>query len=417
MKYFKRIFAFALAMIMVLSVSVFAEEPIATAEATEITESTEIPEAIGKKYEEISIPVSNTYEEFVDITSQTESAVITVLDSSSYFKFKAAATGFIYLGMKSDAANSKTVTVKRTNSKGKKPSTIKKNFAPGNQFYAMVPVTKNSTYRIVLSGAAKGDKFSLTAANVVGGTSRTLTSYDNGNCAIAAGKKTSKKNYVTYWKVSDLPKGALTVYISDVYNDKPVYANVTLCNSKKKAVSKTTKITGIKGENGNTYLSQATYGVNSGTYYIRVSTKAPIYGIKMKTDSSYSEATASKRSKAIELAEGTHSKAVLAASRSKSSNYYKIVLDQDKHVKFDVDGYIAPGTKLNLVIYNSKGKKTKTLSITGEVNKIKTIDYGTKEKLKAGTYYLAVAKNSKETSAAYTVYYQTGEESLITTTK
>ncbi|MCQ2492167.1 MAG: hypothetical protein MJ087_03895 [Lachnospiraceae bacterium] len=397
MKYFKRIVAFALAMIMAFSVSVFAEEPA----SSELLKS-----------KSISIPVVYSYEDFGNITDEIDQESITVKGSNSYFKFKAKKTGFIYLGMKSDAANKKTVKVKKTNSKGKSASTIKKSFKPGHQFFAIVPVTKDKTYRIAMNGAAAGETFYITAVNVVGGGKRYLKEYENGNCSVAAGKKTKKSNYVTYWKVADMPKGALTVFISDVYSSKLASTYITLCNSKKKAISAKTKVTGVK-KDGNVYLSQATFGVDQGTYYVKVTTKAPMYGIKMKIDDSYNRRSESKKSKAVTLNEGEARKTVLAASTSKTSHYYKVVLDQKKHVKFDVDGYIAPGTKINLVIYDSKGKATKTLSIKGEVNKIKTIDYGTKDALSAGTYYLAIKKDSKNTSAAYSIYYQTSDESMI----
>ncbi len=408
MKYLKRIFVFALVMMMLLSVSVFADEQTAP-------EDTKTEEAASEyvKSMDVDVPVTLNYEEFAHATDKAKEVKMKVADNNAYYHFKAEKTGYVYLCFRSSSKNSKTVNVYFCNYKGKKISTIKSKLKKGKSFYAIVPVENNKNYRIKITGTKKGEAYYMNGALVKGETSRTLMAYENGNLAIATGKKSSKKTYTTYWKTTDVPKGALSIYMADLYSSKLTSAKITLLNSKKKAVSSTVTITGKKDKDGSILLSSATFGVEGGTYYVKVSTKAPIYGIKRKCITSYNDEAAFKRSEAITLEEGKTRSAVLAATGKKTTQYYKVVLNKKKHLKFDIDGYIAPGTKMKITIYDSKGKSIDSLKVKGEVNKIKTVDYGTSKSLKEGTYYIGVGKDSKLTSAAYTITHATSDNSLI----
>lgn len=175
-----------------------------------------------------------------------------------------------------------------------------------------------------------------------------------------------------YIKYKATNNGYIT--ISDTSSALGMYA--TLCNSSKKEISFSNMVFGqIK--------AKAIFGVKKGTtYYVKFENEGGSAKVKLSAKA-VKEKSGSSRKKAVSLKAGKTVGGVLEAG-SKTNDWYKIKLTKKKKIKVTVDDKNMNGaTEVN--VYDSKGKKV----------------YANIDKLKKGTYYIKVSRNSSKASGSY----------------
>lgn len=211
----------------------------------------------------------------------------------------------------------------------------------------------------------------------VSGGDRTLSNKKQ----IMIGQKDAQTNY---FKFKAVRNGYLKVQTSDSYNNK-----VTLCNSKKKALSNTY------------YASYATYGVKKGrTYYIKIAARSSQGGYDLKvTNTAISEKSGKNKSRAVLVKKKKTKKGTIVAGENRA-DWYKFRLTGKKQVRLTVRG--ATNNKMKIAIY--KGNKRVGSGTFSKYNK--GINFKSYGKLTKGTYYIKVYRGTKNSSGWYSLNWR-----------
>ncbi|MDO4942890.1 MAG: hypothetical protein Q4E73_08675 [Lachnospiraceae bacterium] len=325
--------------------------------------------------------------------------------TGAYLNVEASKTGNMVIQILSYTSNTdSSVGIVQRTSTGDVMNTISNGLRPGYVVTAYVPVVKNTEYQIYLSPANEGDIYGFRAAVVPGGKSGTLSTSSNvEKFAIGSGTDIDHKAYTTYWKMTAKKNGRLTVAAQDVYSGSK-NVKITLCNSKKKAISATATLSS-SGEN----IANAYYGVSGSSkgtvYYVKVQTSAPIYAVGYKF-TGYTTKPGTKKSNATSISKGKSKSATLAASTSTGSQWYKVKLTKNKSFRINFKGNVAPGSSVKMQLLKTDGKTgLKTLTIKGKVNTTNE-GYIKGTVSKTGTYYVKIIKGSAKSSAAYKISYK-----------
>lgn len=332
--------------------------------------------------------------------------------TETVLNFKPTKTGNLYIEVISSKTNSGRVYMNQRSSKGKVLNGVcADGIMPGDRVANYIPVQAKTTYQLHFTPVNMNDIFYIRSVVVSGGKSMTLpTSYATGDYTIAAGTNASHNYYTTYWKFKAKSNGRLLVNAEDIYaENNGVY--VTLCNSKKKAISETSILKDYE-HNGKTYIDSANYGISGTkkgtTYYLKVQTKAPIYILKY-TITKYTTKPGTKKSKATKITRGKSKNVTLAASTSTGSQWYKISMPANQKCRISFNGYIAPDTSVKMQILKSNGKtNVQSLKMTGVLHH-KNTGYIDLTFSKKGTYYVKISKSSKKSSAAYNISFNNEE--------
>lgn len=316
------------------------------------------------------------------------------------FTFKAPVSGKLIIYMLYDGDNASYSSVQLLKADGSVANTLTNKLAEDGQSSAIVNVTSGCTYTIRFTqegNSSSGDAYAFCMGVIYGTSSRSfLSSYTSSNCSIGAGTNASGR-ITTYWKKKVTSKGRMAITAADIFNDSSEAKNVsvTLLNSNKTAVSKT-----ISLNNKTAY-----FGVYGGrTYYVKVQTYAPVYGIKCTMNTSYKSTVGTSKSKATKISKGYSKSAVLGATTSTSSQWYKIYVPKRKGIKVTIEGYFAPGASVKAELRTSGGKVLTSKTVTGKSNYKHTITF-TGSNVAKGTYYIKISKGSNKSSAAYKIKY------------
>lgn len=204
-----------------------------------------------------------------------------------------------------------------------------------------------------------------------------------------------------YFKVKPNRIGCMKVTLNDFDSNYEVMSDITLTNSKKKALS--TSVLYIESDSA----FDAYFGVKKGvTYYIKVSDGISItdnsYGIKYSV-SKATDRSLAKKSKAKKLkrkAATTYS--LFTASTTKSTDWYKFSVTSSRKtiIQFDLNKICSGNLKIT-IYRGSKKVGTKTYSNT---KKDLIINTSSGLKAKPGTYYIKVEK-SKKASGTYGIKF------------
>lgn len=175
-------------------------------------------------------------------------------------------------------------------------------------------------------------------------------------------------------------------------NDSFIY--VTLSNSSKKALSSQVYLS-----SSNKYT--AYFAVQKGTYYL---TTKSSYDYKLRyTFTSVKEATNSSKSKAVSIGKGkTITGLVLAEDSIKKEDWYKVKLTKKQILSLGVYANSTGTVSFEVIPASSKvilmGSSFRLYLNEGG-------EYGTKDALSAGTYYIKVTKSDKTVSGYYTIKF------------
>lgn len=331
----------------------------------------------------------------------------------AFVRFESPKTGNMVIQVVSVSGNANTVQVAQRESDGTYMNGISNGLRPGYVVTSCIPVEANTEYMLYFSSISAGDIYKVRAAVVPGGKSGTLsTSSNTGKFAIGAGTNINHNKYTTYWKMKAKKNGRLNVYVQDIFTDSQK-AKITLCNSKKKAISSAITI-----GNYEDVMGRASFGIagdsDGRVYYVKVQTAAPIYAIGYKFNS-FTTKAGTKKSKATTLSKGKTKSVTLAASTSTGDQWYKFKVSKNKSFRINFSGNVAPDSSVKIYLLksdgktkvklNQNGKKVSALTLKGKVNGSNTA-YISGKVSKASTFYIKVSKASKASSAAYKISYK-----------
>ena len=311
--------------------------------------------------------------------------------------FTSVVTGTLYLLVASSENNVGTCRMTIIDNTLSETSNLKDLYPDYGSTWSLA-MEKNHSYTLKftdISNSTPDDVYAFVGCMIPYQTNRDLlSSYSDGNYSIACGKNVTTVK-PTYWKKKISSKGRLTIWAKDCFFSNPQNVKVTLLNSSKKAVSPTITLNDQK----------AYFGVlGDRTYYVKVESPTPFYGIYCKT-SSYSYSPGTKKSSAKTISKGSTKKSTLGASTSTSSHWYKFTLKKKSKLTINYTGYSAYGSSINITIYSKSGKKQISAKVSGKRNvaATKTISASNVPK---GTYYIKVSKNSTKSSSAYSLTYK-----------
>ena len=216
------------------------------------------------------------------------------------------------------------------------------------------------------------------AAAYVNGTDRTI--YNKKQ--IAVGQKDAQTNY---FKFKAVRNGYLKVQSSEGYD------KVTLCNSKKKALS-----------NAVSTNYSPTFGVKKGkTYYVKVAAgynSDGAYALKV-TNSTISEKSGKKKSRAVLLKKKRTKKGTIVAGE-KRTDWYKFRVTKRKTVRITMKG--ATNDELKVAVYKG-GRNIGRGTLYESRGGVKLKSLG---KLSKGTYYIKVYRGNKKSSGWYSLSWR-----------
>lgn len=200
-----------------------------------------------------------------------------------------------------------------------------------------------------------------------------------------------------YYKVSVSNPGTITF---NVEGESSSY--VTLCNSKKKALTDEVSSSYTDGE----YV----YAVGKGTYYIKVKSYAEMITAK-STVKSVKDMGGASKAKATKLTIGAKNKSglVLATDKSKKADWFKFYNSKNQKVTVNITGIVQSG-EVRIEMYYSNGKKfSSSYAILNEYRKDASFSPyvarlgATSGKLPKGTYYIKIIKDDKVTTGTYSI--------------
>lgn len=172
---------------------------------------------------------------------------------------------------------------------------------------------------------------------------------------------------------------------------------ITLCNSKKKAISE-------EGYSSTILSEKIVYAVPKGSYYVKLTSSGKLLRTKI-TYASASDASGSTKAKATTLKLNAAAKKGIVTTADKTSkvDWYKFTLTKSSTVNLLFKGDVSSG-RINLELYGGgvRGSINASLSKVGADSSTKCQTY-TSSKLPKGTYYIKVTKNDAKTSGTYSV--------------
>ena len=235
----------------------------------------------------------------------------------------------------------------------------------------------------------RGDDVSVggsVAAAYVNGTDRII--YNKKQ--IAVGQKDAQTNY---FKFKAVRNGYLRVQSSEI-GDK-----VTLCNSKKRALSNAANTT-----------YKPTFGVKKNKiYYVKVAAGDNYdggYTLKV-TNSTIKEKSGKKKSRAVLLKKKRTKKGTIVAGE-KRTDWYKFRVTKKKRVKVTIKG--ATNNKIKVAIYRGN-KRVRILGGNPTIT-VNRNNYGSNKMTVTGyswpkgTYYIKVYRGNKKSSGWYSLSWR-----------
>jgi hypothetical protein len=355
----------------------------------------------------VNFPVKEV-KRYQQMFGDDQMAQVTATGNKAYFEFQAPVTGHLLIRIFHDSDNLVPVTFYPVNNPSK-ITTVSNNLSSSSDgMYACLSIKKNERYQLCLSNMVSGDRAMIIGAAISGSTAYNLAKLGDNDFYLASGVNEKQSAYTTYWKVTIKSNGLLMISTGDISSilaktsEQPV--KVTLCDKNKKQISPQATLSSESDFNG-----VASFGVTgnakTGTvYYVKVQTKAPVYGIRYDT-TTYATNPGTSKKKATTISVGKSKKATLAASTKKATQWYKFKVSKNKWLKVNFTGMIAVNSKVKMSVLDSKGKKVK-FTYNGKKTTSLTLSHNLNTgyisgSFKKGTYYVTIEKVSTQTSAAY----------------
>ncbi|WP_455716703.1 pre-peptidase C-terminal domain-containing protein [Anaerosporobacter sp.] len=196
-----------------------------------------------------------------------------------------------------------------------------------------------------------------------------------------------------YYKYKASKTGYISIstdFLSDYGN-----ATITLCNSKKKAISEDVYVS-------KSYNDKTVFAVKKGvTYYVKVTSSSEVYRIKSKI-TGVTEKSGNRKTKAKTLAIGKVAKGVvLSEDKTSLNDWYMFKLTKATKLKLTVAGNSSSGDlRVELTSPNLSGSVDLRINSVGYKTSTSLKTYTTST-LPKGTYYIRVYKDDKKSSGSY----------------
>lgn len=220
------------------------------------------------------------------------------------------------------------------------------------------------------------------SAGYVNGADRTITSGQE----VLVGQKNAQTNYFKF-------KAKNTGYLQVLSTKDAASNKVTLCNSKKKALSNSLAV-----------RYAPTFGVKKGTtYYVKIASNFNSEGAYLfkATNTKITEKSGKKKAKAVNLKKNKTVKGTIIAGNGQE-DWYKFKLTGNKKVKITMKG--ATNDSMKVQVYKG-GKKISgtsgTFRYTNKSYTVKSIGKWSK-----GTYYIKISRGNKKSSGYYTLSWK-----------
>lgn len=250
---------------------------------------------------------------------------------------------------------------------------------------AVIQVPSAGTYYLgvrstsLTSGGAVGV---VAVAGYINGADRTITSGQE----ILVGQKDAQTNYFKF-------KAKNTGYLQVLSTKDAGYNKVTLCNSKKKALSNSLAV-----------RYAPTFGVKKGTtYYVKIASNFNSEGSYLfkATNTKITEKSGKKKAKAVNLKKNKTVKGTIIAGNGQE-DWYKFKLSGKKNVKITMKGATNDSIKVQVYHDNKKISGTSgTFRYTNKSYTVKSIGKWSK-----GTYYIKISRGNKKSSGYYTLSWK-----------
>lgn len=196
------------------------------------------------------------------------------------------------------------------------------------------------------------------------------------------------------YKFSVKSSGAVTVSAMGVNGSYYTGLYISLCNAKGKELTKEY----VNGASDNTSTQAVTFGVNKGTYQIKIQT--PYRFVLQANFTKYQEKSGSSQKKAVAIKKGVVKKGVVGIGEAaKKVDWYKITLKKSAKITLTFD--TVANSSIYATIIPSKSTKVKGTydmwSYNQPVSRVFQLMPGSR-KLPAGTYYVKVYRGRKDAS-------------------
>lgn len=197
-----------------------------------------------------------------------------------------------------------------------------------------------------------------------------------------------------YHKITVPTSGVLAVSGNKVYSWGRGSMDVTVCNSKKKALTYRESV----NASGDRYL---TYGIQKGTYYLKTSGNGSYIlaaGFQKMADRG-----AASKSKAYAISQKKIITGVIPIGESSNkADWFKIKIGRNKKLYVDIDSKCSG--KIRFQLYGPSARKGCTIATLANSEGTYYIGNARTRKpigLKAGTYYIKVSRAAKSATGVY----------------
>lgn len=195
-----------------------------------------------------------------------------------------------------------------------------------------------------------------------------------------------------YYKIVAPKDGYITT--TNSFNTSSGFANITLMNSKKKAISEELYVSST-----NQYTT--CHAVKKGTYYIKVSSRAGIYSMEYQFTGVTDKGGASKATATTVKKGGSAVKGMIAATdKVSNADWYKVTLSKKQKVSFEITGNCSGRITMEVIPASGGTITGNKISIYPPSDGSVLESKGTWTK---GTYYIKVSKKDAKVSGAYTL--------------
>lgn len=260
---------------------------------------------------------------------------------------------------------------------------------------AYCPVTKAGTYYLRLESYVSSYPSTPAFTNSIAVYARTYTRADK---TIKSGQTITyyrNSSSDAYWfKYKAEKTGKVTVSVTKKYG-----SDITLCNSKKKALTEEVYVSEAVGN------YKTSFAVKKGTtYYFKVTAigSDEVNTISVK-NTAIKEKSGAKKKKAVNIkAKKTVKGTILPGS--KTADWYKFSVKKKKAVTINLDGEVTGSIKFT--VYTKSGKKVGTYTWYGGKQKLQLTYSTTYGKVNKGTYYIKMVRTDSKSSGHYSLKWK-----------
>lgn len=259
----------------------------------------------------------------------------------------------------------------------------------------VIKISKSQTYYIAFSNSSGRNSLYQFTSQQYDGSNRVLT-------AAPTLSYIDVPNGATYYCVQTQKDGYITVapkFISNGYKDVNGEINITLCDSKKKAITKTKTI----GTYKDNFSKKMVYAVSEGTYWLKVTSKQQVLFTMGAKFTAVADSSGLKMDNARRIKSGKWYKGLsLWEDTTSAGDYYKFTLKKASIVTISLKGNCGSGKLIGTVFGDRVNGSYSGLSLKNIGGKSTwKVQTRASKKLPAGTYFIKIAKDTKKTNAAY----------------